>query len=134
MKQNDLIPELAVHDLDVSLRFYLDVIGFEMVYSRPEEGFAFLQLSDSQLMLDQIDLGRTWRTASFDHPLGRGVNFQIRVDGVQTVTDRLAAAGLEPYMATETKWYRVGDEQQGQRQVLIQDPDGYLLRLFETLG
>ncbi|MEO9168740.1 MAG: VOC family protein, partial [Aestuariivirga sp.] len=34
----------------------------------------------------------------------------------------------------EEKWYRAGDEEVGQRQFLVQDPDGYLLRLCQPIG
>jgi hypothetical protein len=32
------------------------------------------------------------------------------------------------------KRYRVGDKETGNKQFLVQDPDGYLLRFFEDLG
>jgi hypothetical protein len=34
----------------------------------------------------------------------------------------------------EEKWYRVNDQETGNKQFLVQDPDGYLLRFFEDLG
>lgn len=37
-------------------------------------------------------------------------------------------------MECEEAWYRKGDFEVGQRQFLVQDPDGYLLRLVEGLG
>ena len=56
LRSNALIPELAVQSLGESLAFYRDLLGFAVAYARPEEGFAFLQLGDAQLMLDQIGL------------------------------------------------------------------------------
>jgi catechol 2,3-dioxygenase-like lactoylglutathione lyase family enzyme len=38
------IPELDVSDLDRSLAFYVGVIGFAVMFDRPEERFAFLTL------------------------------------------------------------------------------------------
>ena len=35
-------PELDVSDLDRSLAFYVGVIGFAVMFDRPEERFAFL--------------------------------------------------------------------------------------------
>lgn len=32
------------------------------------------------------------------------------------------------------KWYQVDDVERGNRQFLIQDPDGYLLRFMEYIG
>lgn len=39
-----LTPELDVADLDRSLAFYVDVIGFQVLFDRPEERFVFLDL------------------------------------------------------------------------------------------
>lgn len=42
MTFNALIPELYVTDLQRSLVFYTQLLGFKVAYDRPEEGFAFL--------------------------------------------------------------------------------------------
>ncbi len=132
--QNALIPELSVTDLSKSIYFYCDVIGFNLEYSRPAEGFAFLSYGGSQLMLDQIDLGRTWQTAEFEKPLGRGINFQIRTESIEQLQQQLMSANIDLFMEPETKWYEVDGREVGNRQLLVQDPDGYLLRFFEDLG
>ena len=130
-----LVPELAVTDCDVSVRFWRDLLGFEVLYDRPEEGFAYLALGDAHLMLDQADIGRTWRTAPFDPPLGRGINFQISVPDVADQLRQLREAGWPLFMEPEEKWYRIGpSEEAGVRQFLVQDPDGYLVRLQMSLG
>lgn len=125
-----LVPELAVTDCAVSLRFWRDLLDFEVLYERPEEGFAYLALGSAHVMLDQANVGRTWRTASFDIPLGRGINFQISVPDVAVQLDRLKQASWPVFMEPEEKWYRIGpSEEAGVRQFLVQDPDGYLVRL-----
>lgn len=65
-------------DCHVSIRFWRDLLDFEVLNDGPEEGFAYLTLSDAHLMLDQADIGRKWRTAPFD-PSWCGINFQISV-------------------------------------------------------
>ncbi|WP_084355617.1 NUDIX domain-containing protein [Actinomyces radicidentis] len=130
-----LVPELAVTDLAASLIFWRDLIGFTVSYDRPEEGFAYLVHGDAHLMLDQIGLGRTWRTGPFEAPLGRGINLQLAVDHLDTILQRLDGADVGLFMEAEERWYAVGPEQEaGVRQALVQDPDGYLLRLQEGLG
>ncbi len=129
-----LVPELAVTDCDVSVRFWRDLLGFEVLYDRPEEGFAYLALGGAHLMLDQADIGRTGRTAPFDPPLGRGINFQISVPDVADQLRQLREAGWPLFMEPEEKWYRIGPSKEaGVRQFLVQDPDGYLLRLQMSL-
>ena len=136
MRENALVPELAVSDWRTSRAFYCDLIGFEVVYERPEEGFSFLTLGDAQLMIDQIGLGRTFELAEapLDRPFGRGVNLQIRVPHVRPVLARLETAAVSLYLPLEEKWYRRDDHEVGNRQFVVTDPDGYLLRLFEDLG
>lgn len=133
---NALVPELAVSDWQISRAFYCDLVGFEVAYERPEEGFSFLTLGDAQLMIDQIGIGRTFEVedAQGGLPFGRGLNLQILVPQVVPVLARLAAAGVSLYLPLEEKWYRRGDREVGNRQFVVPDPDGYLLRLYEDLG
>ena len=136
MKTNALVPELAVSDWRTSRAFYCDLMGFDVVYERPEEGFSFLRLGGAQLMIDQIGLGRTLDLdgAALHRPFGRGLNLQIRVVDVQMILSRLASAKIELYLPLEEKWYRRDDHHVCNRQFVVADPDGYLLRCFEDLG
>lgn len=129
-----LVPELLVVDVDRSLRFWRDVCGFEVRYSRPEERFAYIALGSAELMLEQIGVGRNWITGPLEAPLGRGVNFQINVPNTTPLVTALANAGIELLMQPETKWYRIGDEEAGVEQFLVADPDGYLIRFQASRG
>ena len=134
--QNTLVPELTVSDYATSVAFYRDLLGFSVRYQRPEEGFGFLELGAAQVMLDQGDKGRTFAVdgAVLDKPFGRGVNFQIEVDAVSPILARLAEADVALYLPLEDKWYRTDNMERGNRQFAVADPDGYLLRFFESLG
>ncbi|WP_297110068.1 VOC family protein [uncultured Devosia sp.] len=128
-----LVPELSVSDIVASRRFYCDVLGFAVLYERPEEGFAYLALDQAELMLDQIGEGRDWITGPLVPPLGRGANFQIEVAAIDPICARLQAAGIELFQPVETSTYRTAMDQVTQRQFCVQDPDGYLLRLCEKV-
>jgi catechol 2,3-dioxygenase-like lactoylglutathione lyase family enzyme len=128
MAGNPLIPELSVRDVAVSLAFYRDLLGFAVAYQRPAEGFALLERDGSQLMLDQIGLGRTWETGPLEPPLGRGINLQLRVNDLDALLARLDTAGVVPFLPLEEKSYEVAGRMETQRQFCVQDPDGYLLR------
>lgn len=79
---NALIPEFAVSDWEASKEFYMDILGFQLCYERPEEGFAFLALGKAELMIDQIGMGRTFDDGHLpdQKPFGRGLNVQIEVE------------------------------------------------------
>ena len=134
MKSNSLVPELAITDYQKTLWFYTEVLGFSIEYQREEEGFAYLSLGESQIMVDQIGKTRTWMTGEFEYPLGRGINFQIEVPNVDSLLQRLKENDIPLFMEPEEKWYRKNDTEVGNKQFLVQDPDGYLLRFFEDLG
>ena len=55
MEWNQMLPEFDVFNLEDSLQFYIDLIGFNVVYDRKEDKFAFLQLENVQLMIQEID-------------------------------------------------------------------------------
>ena len=129
-----LVPELAVTDYEASKRFWCDLVGFSVRYERPEEGFGYLVLGSAHLMLDQINQGRTWATGTLEAPLGRGINFEIQVAPLDAAWERLTQAQWPIFVEPEEKWYRAGDVEIGVRQFLIQDPDGYLVRLQEEIG
>ena len=129
-----LVPELAVTDYEASRRFWCDLVGFSLRYERPEEGFGYLVLGNAHLMLDQIDQGRTWATGPLEFPLGRGINFEVQVDNLDGTLQRITEAGWPIFVEPEEKWYRAGDVEIGVRQFLVQDPDGYLVRLQEEIG
>ena len=130
-----LVPELLVTDVTRSLAFWCGLIGFDVLYDRPEEHFAMLKLGTAAVMLEQRQPGtRQWLTGDLTLPLGRGLNMQIAVPAAQPILDRLAAARWPLFMEPEEKWYGAGAVELGVRQFLVQDPDGYLLRPAETLG
>jgi len=67
-------------------------------------------------------------------PFGRGLNLQIAASSIQPILERLAAANWPLFIQPAERWYRTGCVESGQRQFLVQDPDGYLLRFAEGLG
>jgi len=127
-----LVPELSVADIGASLSFWCDLLGFEVVYDRPDARFAYLVRGALQVMLCELN-GR-WEVAEMQRPLGRGINLQMTVDRIGPLLTALEQAEWPLYESPNEAWYRVGDSERGQREFLVQDPDGYLIRFAEHLG
>ncbi|HLQ17804.1 MAG TPA: VOC family protein, partial [Tabrizicola sp.] len=119
-----------------SRAFYCDVLGFHCRHDRPEDGFAYLVLGAAHLMIDQIGLGRTFDEGHKPAapPFGWGVNLQIEVDRIEPLLASLSAANWPLVLPSEDKWYRAWSNELGNRQFVVADPDGYLLRFFQDLG
>lgn len=131
----ELVPELLVSDLDSSIEFWVELCGFAVSYSRPEERFAYITSGSAHVMLEEIGAGRNWVSGPLERPLGRGINFQIAVTDCARIAASLEAAGISLFMSLETKWYRVDhDEEAGVQQFVVTDPDGYMLRFQSSLG
>ncbi|OTG82202.1 bleomycin resistance protein [Acinetobacter sp. ANC 4648] len=133
MNRNKLVPELIVTDLNQSQIFWIDLLGFDVLYQRKEENFLYLDLKGVQFMLEQQQ-DEQWITSELSYPLGRGINFQIEVEEIDPILFRLTQANWPLYQVLEERWYRVDNIEHGQQQCLVQDPDGYLLRFIQILG
>lgn len=131
-----IVPELGVREWQVSRDFYLRVLGFAPRHERPEEGFSYLEREGAELMIDQIGLGRTFDDGAGPllAPLGRGMNLQIEVSDLGPLLAALEAEGWPLRLPLEERWYRAGAQDLGNRQIVLADPHGYLLRFFEDLG
>ncbi len=86
-------------------------------------------------MLEQIDSDAgQWLTAPLAKPFGRGINLQIDVEAVAPIIQKLDESGCPLYRECKDTWYRADNVEIGQREFIVQDPDGYLVRLVERLG
>ena len=125
MKFNSLIPELSVTNLEESLSFYLS-IGFKIVYRREETKFCFIELEGNQIMLEEIN--DNWNVGPLEKPFGRGINISMSVSNIDDIYNRVLDNNLSIFKELETHSYRVDDKMYDDKEFLIQDPDGYLLR------
>lgn len=130
---NPLVPELTVKDLEASLRFYC-AAGFSVRFRRDDPPFAYLELGQAQIMLEEEHAGG-WNIEPLDRPLGRGINFQIEVSDVRKTSVALIGIGFVPFRDLKDIWYAVSETmEEGQREFLVQDPDGFLVRFVQPLG
>ncbi|OGT35170.1 MAG: hypothetical protein A3F11_10975 [Gammaproteobacteria bacterium RIFCSPHIGHO2_12_FULL_37_14] len=134
-KKSSLIPELQVLNFQQSLDFYTRLAGFKILYMRPEGDFAMLEINGAQLMIEGLTNNRrSWVTAPIEKPFGRGMHLQIEVQDVCGLYRNFKAVDYPIFFEMEEKWYRIDDKETGNKQFLVQDPNGYLLRFFEYIG
>lgn len=125
MQFNSLIPELSVTDINKSKEFYLN-LGFSIKYERPENKFCFLELEKNQIMIEQIN--DNWNTGSLEYPFGRGINISMSVSNIDELYKNIINKKIKIFKELETHTYKVNDIDYEDKEFLIQDPDGYLLR------
>ena len=128
---NALVPELYVSRLEESLRFYCDVLGFEVEYAREAERFVYLRKDGAELMLEEIG-EKSWISAELSQPFGRGVNLQVKVSDVEALHIDCSNSSAIIKVPLESREYSTGARTIRQTQFVIEDPDGYLIRLAQV--
>jgi catechol 2,3-dioxygenase-like lactoylglutathione lyase family enzyme len=128
-----MVSELHVNDLDASLVFWRDIIGFEVAYQRPEERFVYLEHPEGQQIMLCQRHGR-FETGPMQSPFGQGVMFQTYFKDITSILSVLSACAWSIYLGPREVWRKVGDREAGQKEVFVQDSDGYLLMLAQKVG
>ena len=125
--------EMMVTDYAASYAFWTKVLGFDPAFERPAQKLACLEHPDgAQVMIYQRE--GDWEVGPMEPPFGRGLVIQVYVRNADAVAARVAALGLPFYVAPREKWRDWGDRLGGQREFLVQDPDGYLVMVAERIG
>jgi PhnB protein len=120
---NSLVPSLAVANIEESVRFYTEVLGFDVLFTLPGADGSLAHASvgrgEASVMFGKLDPA----SAHDQGALGKGVVLYCTVDGNEDIDDyyrRVKDAGAtvaqEP---TDQFW--------GHRDWGIADPDGYLI-------
>jgi catechol 2,3-dioxygenase-like lactoylglutathione lyase family enzyme len=116
-----------VDDVDAAIPFYRDLLGFH-VEMHPAPAFAILARNDLRLMLSRPGGSGGGGQAMPDGqtPKPGGWNrIQIEVEGLEDVVARLKGGGARFRNTIVTGV--------GAKQILLEDPSGNLVELFEPL-
>lgn len=125
MKFNSLIPELSVSNIQISKDFYVS-LGFDIMYERTDDKFAFMKFEENQIMIEEVN--DHWNTGVLEKPFGRGINISMAVSDVEKLYNHISMLNISIFKKLETHTYLVNGIEYIDKEFLIQDPDGYLLR------
>lgn len=122
---NSLIPELSVSNIENSKRFY-ENLGFKIMYERIEDKFCFMQLEDNQIMIEEQN--NNWNVGKMEYPYGNGINISMSINDVEKLYGDLKVKKVKLFMDLKVNEYRIDNVVFQDKEFLVQDPDGYLLR------
>jgi catechol 2,3-dioxygenase-like lactoylglutathione lyase family enzyme len=113
-----------VNDVDTAISFYCDMLGFG-VEMHPAPGFAALAKGDLRLLLNRPGAGGAGQAMPDGQaPVPGGWNrIQIEVEDLAATVEKLKAAGC--HFRNEIV---IGN---GGKQILVDDPSGNPVELFE---
>ena len=124
-----LTPNLVVSNVDASLRFYENVLGFDRSMTFPEQSpfmFATVTNGPVKIFLSARSTVIKEDLRLSDLTLGGGNIMLIEVDGVDTVHTRIAPL-VKVVMSLRTQSF-------GMREFAIEDPDGYVITFAERVA
>ena len=113
-----------VSDVDAAIPFYTDMLGFKLDM-HPAPGFASLSRGDLQLLLNRPGAGGAGQAMpAGQHPVPGGWNrIQIEIENLEATVATLKSAGARFRNEIVTG--------NGGKQILIEDPSGNLIELFQ---
>ena len=129
----NLMAEMMIADYARSLAFWTGPMGFDVAFTRPEQKLACLTRPEgAQIMFYERD--GSWETGVMEAPFGRGAVIQVYVADVDALARAMEQAKVAFYVPLREKWRDWGDRLGGQREFLVQDPDGYLIMVVQRIG
>lgn len=128
MKFNTITPNLIVKDMEKSLHFYRDVLGFAVSQTVPDKApfvFAWMKRDDANLFLNQQMPPQPGQTDPMaGRPVGGTLSMYMVLEGIDDLLKIVEQAGVKPAIALHKEFY-------GMKEFAVLDPDGYLIILAE---
>jgi uncharacterized glyoxalase superfamily protein PhnB len=121
-----LTPNLLVSNVERSLAFYEDILGFTRGMTVPDQSpFVFASITSGPVEIFLNDRSTVTKESPQMEGLafGGGNTMFIEVNGVDAVHDQITSRA-KVIMPLVTQWY-------GLREFAIEDPDGYVITFAE---
>ena len=134
MRFSDVTPNLIVKDIDRSVAFYRDVLGFSVFATVPEAApyvFAWMQRDGVNVFLNTVASVQAEHAELGARPLGGTATLYIVVQA-ETIGDGIDALftsiGGRARVMMDPK-----DQFYGMREFGVEDPDGYVIFFAQEL-
>ncbi len=127
VKLESLSPNLMVEDMQKSLDFYCEILGFTKIMAVPEEGvpvWAMLQRDGISFMLQSRASIAEELPDFAQMNAGGSLLFYFKIKGVDDFYQSVHAAGASIYKEPNVTFY-------GSTEFAIKDPDGFVLVFAE---
>jgi uncharacterized glyoxalase superfamily protein PhnB len=125
-----LTPNLVVRDVERSIRFYCDVLDFELDKHVPEQRpfvFASVRGGGVEIFFNDYEAAIEEYPTFEKIPIGGTLTLYLAMQGVDELYERVREDGGKILTPIETKFY-------GVREFAIADPDGYIITLAERVN
>jgi len=124
-----LTPNLVVADVERSLAFYVDTLGFTRGLTVPDASpFVFASVTSGavEIFFNDAAVAIKEYPAFASRPIGATATMFIEMEGVDALHERLEGS-VKVVMPLVTQFY-------GLREFAIEDPDGYIITFAERVA
>ena len=124
-----LTPNLLVLDVERSLTFYVDVLGFSRGMTVPEQPplvFGSVVFGGVEIFFNERETGAKEYPQFAGTPIGMTGTLFLEMQGIETLYERLKTR-VPIVTPLFTQWY-------GVKEFVIADPDGYLITFAERVA
>jgi lactoylglutathione lyase len=128
MQIKKLTPNLIVSNVEASLKFYREILGFEPAMTVPDESpYVFAAVSNGSVEIFFNDQ----KTVAHEYPklaasIGASLTLYMEVDSLQEVLERVQKAGAKISMPVTEQFY-------GMKEFAFEDRDGYTITIAQKM-
>jgi lactoylglutathione lyase len=128
MQIKKLTPNLIVSNVEASLKFYREILGFEPAMTVPDESpYVFAGVSNGSVEIFFNDQ----KTVAHEYPklaasIGASLTLYMEVDSLQEVVERVQKAGAKISMPVTEQFY-------GMKEFAFEDRDGYTITIAQKM-
>lgn len=123
-----ITPNLIVADMDKSLKFYRDVLGFSMSQTVPDKPpfiFAWMRRGDAEIFLNQHMPPQPGQPDLFaGRPIGGTLSMYLPLEGIEELLKTVQGNSVKIAVPLHKEFY-------GMKEFAVFDPDGYLIIFAE---
>lgn len=125
---NKVTPNLIVADMDKSLNFYRDVLGFTVSQTVPDHApfiFAWMKRGEADIFLNQQQKPQPGQPDLFaGRQIGGTLSMYITLTGIDDLLKQVEQHGIRPAIPLHKEFY-------GMKEFAVLDPDGYVIIFAE---
>ncbi len=129
MKFNKLTPNLVVRDVEASMKFYCDILGFQRGITVPDAPpyiFGSVTAGTVEIFFnDQRTVAEEYPALGMK-PIGGSLTLFIEVDGIEELFENLQRHRVKITMPMKEQFY-------GMRECAFEDPEGWIITLAQRI-
>jgi uncharacterized glyoxalase superfamily protein PhnB len=129
MKFNKLTPNLFVHDVEASMKFYESVLGFQKSMTVPEKPpyiFGAVTKGNVEIFFNDLKAVAEENPQVANAKIGGTLTLYIEVEAIEEVLQAVEKSGARISMPLKTQFY-------GMREFGFVDPEGWMVTIAERV-